>query len=388
MEGTAAKSRQNGLDLLRLISAFLVVYGHVFSAYKECAERFAEEGSVTAVSIPTWILYYFRAQNWMIAAFFMLSGAFLLSSKSSSDFPSFYRKTWKKLGIPTLVFSIIYILVTPGFRVMVGVIDDMKMSVGYTIFSAIRGMPAEHMWYMFVLIAIYLLVPFIMLGKEKMGSKAFWTVAVAALIWGDISALIEKPEVFWTLGNAANTVGIVMMGNAIHERIGDKKNARKAAVYIGIGLLLCVPVTWTHVHHTLLKDAPDILNVLCGRMLVFNPTLILAACFIFAGFHYLDIKKDLFSLSELTFYTYLVHPLVMMPVTVFELKVLNMPDSVYGKVSGLVGYMVTSIVVFVLSMLVSKVILSVQGKLKAKKKAAAMQEITQAPAEDKTDKSI
>ena len=87
--------RENGLDLLRIFAAYLVVTLHVCTFIRQYV---ADIGELN------FSYHYFMFIRQMttsaVIVFIMLSGAFVLKASSTKDFASFYKKTWKKLCIP------------------------------------------------------------------------------------------------------------------------------------------------------------------------------------------------------------------------------------------------------------------------------------------------
>ncbi len=355
-------NRDNGIDLLRIIAAFLVVAGHVMStSFSQYYEKLGAGRSITP-DITTWILSFFRCVHWAVVAFFMMSGAFVLSSSKTGDFSSFYSKTWKKLGIPTLIFSIIYIIVVPLNNVITGQ-TDAATAIFYELFLTLQGMPARHMWYMFVLIGMYLFAPFLVLGREKMGNRAFAKFAVAAYIIGCLGCYVQRPAYYWSISTIANELGIFMMGFVIHDRIGNRKNNRLSACFFLLGLVLHVLLTVFYVHSNLIGDISGIGSVF-AELEPFNPLVNVSGGLFFAGIRLLDIKKAFSGFAELSYYIYLVHPLVIMPLLLLT-GIWGLPSAVFGRPASLAVALVLTLVTFILSWLVSHLIVTFKGRKKA-----------------------
>ena len=354
-------TRENGLDLLRLIAAFGVVLAHVLTPYMKYYSGLAEKGAYGFDSV-SFVTVLLRMQNWAVTVFFMISGAFVLRSAKTADFKSFYQRTWKKLGIPTIIFSVIFIIVTPVYRVLSGSMPDIVTSFLYELLGALKGMPAEHMWYMFVLIGMYLMAPFLAMGREKIGSKAFARMSVIVYIWGTIGCLLEKPSFYWTLGTIINMLGIFMMGCTIHEKIGEKKSRSQGILFIFIGILFAFLIALVYIFGKLMSVLPGFIADIFGDLTPYNPFVSLGGGFLFAGFRLLDIRKDFFALAEITFYVYLVHPLVMMAVTLIEKGTLGIPYSVFGKPVSLAVIVINTIIVYVLSFVIGKLIVMSKAK--------------------------
>lgn len=355
-------NRDNGIDLLRIIAAFLVVTGHVMTtSFSQYYEKLGAGGSFTP-DITSWILSFFRCGHWAVVAFFMVSGAFVLSSSKTGDFSSFYSKTWKKLGIPTLVFSIIYIIAVPLNNVITGQ-ADAATAIFYELFLTLQGMPARHMWYMFVLIGMYLFAPFLVLGREKMGNRAFARFAIAAYIIGCLGCYVQRPAYYWSISTIANELGIFMMGFVIHDRIGSKKNNKLAACFIALGFALQVLLTVLYVHSKLIGDISGI-GAVFAELEPFNPLVNISGGLFFAGIRLLDIKGSFFGFAELSYYIYLVHPLVIMPLLLVT-GIWGLPAAVLGRPVSLAVALVLTLVTFILSWLVSQLIVTVKGRKKS-----------------------
>lgn len=356
------RKRENALDLLRIIAAFLVVQGHVYVNYKAFSATSIYASEIAPNAIIVFILNFLRCQNWAVPAFFMVSGAFVLSSSKTADFDSFYRKTWKKLGIPTLVFSILYFIVNPFYYLAIDAMPDFWSAFSFELANTLKGTPADHMWYMFVLIGMYLCAPFIVLAKEKMGSRMFAWVSVAVFVWGMISALIQRPGYYWSINAVADMLGMFMLGNVIHEKIGQKKNTMLAALFIFCGIILCVLLVFAN------GAGKTGIGRVFGGLVPYNPLVSVSGLMFFSGVRLLDIKRSYFDLAELTYYIYLVHLFVLMPVNMLLVRrFVNIKGMVFGMPGSLAGLFISSLAGFLGSTLISWIIVKIQKTINIKK---------------------
>ncbi|MCR4850226.1 MAG: acyltransferase [Lachnospiraceae bacterium] len=354
--------RENGLDLLRIIAAFLVVQVHIFVNYKAFSAGSIYASEITPDPVAVFILTFMRCQNWAVPAFFMVSGAFILSTGRTGDFGSFYRKTWKKLGIPTLVFSILYFVVNPFYYMAIDAMPDFWTAFTFELTNTLKGTPADHMWYMFVLIGMYLCAPFIVLAKEKMGSRMFTAVSFTVLVWGLISALTQRPEYYWSVSAVADMLGMFMVGNVIHEKIGQKKNAKLALLFISLGIVLCVLLVFAN------GAGKTPIGMIFGGLVPYNPLVSVSGIMFFTGVRLLDIKRNFYGPAELTYYIYLVHLFALMPVNILMVrKFVNIRGMVFGTPGSIAGIIVSSAVGFVLSGIVSFIIVRMEKMIKEKR---------------------
>ena len=343
------KNRDNALDLLRVIAAFFVVLIHSHESY-----MLLYKGSVYANEIPggaaMFIISFLRAVNWAVPIFFFSSGAFVLSNPGTGDFASFYRKTWKRLGIPTLVFTIIYLIGNPIYYVTTGSMPDIGTAFNYEVQNTLKGMPAQHMWYMFVLIGMYLLAPFLYLAKEKIGSKAFGKAATIVYIWGVLSGFVQYSDYYWTPGTIANLLGLFMMGSVIRDKIAEKKDKKPVFVFASAGVVLWIILTFFY-----MTKLPGSLRIF-GRLTPYNPLIGIIGGLFFASAGFADIKKNFTGIANLTYYIYLLQPLVLMPFGYFGKDMAESMYSALGEASLPIGILTVTIVVFIVSALVSRLI--------------------------------
>ena len=364
------KKRENGLDLLRLIAAFCVVMIHNVGAYKTLYENAAESSENFVPDFTVWVTAFVRAQNWAVPAFFLISGAFVLSSGKTADFGAFYKNTKIKLGRPTLIFTLIYFIAIPISNYLSSPSYGLGALFFYEFMTTLTGKPADHMWYMFTLIGMYLCAPFIKTGKDKLGAKGFAKVSIAAYIWGTVSLLLQPHEYFWNIGLVTGLLGLFMLGNVIHEKIGEKKDNKLAALMLLLGVLSTVAVTIVYVHKKLLGDCPKLVEAVFGKLDSSNPLISLGGMAFFAAFRLLDIKKDFFRPAEWTFYVYLIHPLVMILMNFVTTPLFGLPYSVFGKPVSIAVMFVQGIVCFAISMIASMIIVNVKNKKKSAANAA------------------
>ena len=86
------KTRENGLDLLKIIAAFMVASAHVMNNGLN-----ALTAQYTAGTLVKDFTYYFYVIfrifcTWSVPLFIMASGAFVLASPKTMDWKNFYKK--------------------------------------------------------------------------------------------------------------------------------------------------------------------------------------------------------------------------------------------------------------------------------------------------------
>ena len=101
--------RESNYDLLRVICAIAVIFIHVANWFLQASFKinyqnygFVFEGSLLATVILDTL------PRFAVQCFVMLSGAFLLGNKRNSDFKFFYSRSFRNIGVTTIIFSMGY----------------------------------------------------------------------------------------------------------------------------------------------------------------------------------------------------------------------------------------------------------------------------------------
>ena len=140
------RAHEREYDLLRVICCAAVVVLHTGSIYLAGWQPGMPAANRTAAALMQSLT------RDAVPLFVMLSGAFLLPDPKSRDFRQFYRKSWKKMGIPTLVFSALY--VAYAYAVLLAKIYIKHTAgtdqLGQPLTMWLNGVPYFHMWFMYM----------------------------------------------------------------------------------------------------------------------------------------------------------------------------------------------------------------------------------------------
>lgn len=347
------QKRENGLDLIRIIAALFVVAVHVCTVQRKI---------VTSSEVIDFNYHFFSLmRHWAqsaVTVFLMLSGAFVIKGKSTRDYRAFYKKSWGKLVVPTIFFSIFYLFFEWFVYYKVGVygsfmeegvaLKSFILQVGLTL----QGLPAEHMWYMYALIGLYILAPMVAYAKDMMGEKDFKTFAIVMCVWGVIDALTQPPILNWGIGYIARLLGIFMMGYVVHEWALKKSGNGLAIGLICAGVLVNVI---EYIIHLLLMNNTTLDEIFAPQR-PYNALIVVSSMLYIAGFTILDINTQLTYPSALTYWVYLVHPAVMMIVFLVESAVLHIPYLEIGTTNMLMSGIGNTVIVYILSFIVGHLI--------------------------------
>lgn len=148
------------LEHLRIISMICVIIMHVSA------------GLLSGKIDTTWqFLNIFTSISFIaVPIFFMISGVVILESKNTEDPTYILKKRIPKLLIPLIIWSIIAIL--PGYLSIDATQNGFQF---YSFFKSLLMIPsgniAVHLWFMYFLIPLYLLSPFLRILVNHMKKK-------------------------------------------------------------------------------------------------------------------------------------------------------------------------------------------------------------------------
>lgn len=154
----ARTNRNISIDVLRILACALVVLHHtkIDSSNSILHLLYAASFTITRCAVPL---------------FFMISGYLLISQ--SGDAMSFLKKRFDRIIVPLLVWLLVYNLFSGTFY---GVTDWTSF---FSSFFSLESAP--HLWFLYALIGVYLLIPIVSPFLQKV---TFRGLVFYMLIWG------------------------------------------------------------------------------------------------------------------------------------------------------------------------------------------------------------
>jgi len=167
------------IDLIRVVGAFFVVMLH--TSYRVAGGPMVEEPG-DAFGSPGWLVAkcFIRLGCVAVPLFLMVSGSLLLGR--NEEMFTFYRKRFGKVLLPFFAWSCIFILCLWGAGR--GFKDGTPITLFSSIGALLSGGISGHFWFMYMLISLYLVVPFLSVfvrnasRKMLIGFLMFWFFAV------------------------------------------------------------------------------------------------------------------------------------------------------------------------------------------------------------------
>ena len=271
--------RRNSIDLLRIISAVAIVVIHTVST--------PVANSPVDIDASLWCnLYRIHAlMNWAVPVFFMITGYCLLK-KPSLTYQYVFTHIWKYVCV----------LFTVGFAygLMGEVFEHQTVNVSIVLQAlknVISGQLWDHMWFVYAIIGIYLVMPVIHLFMHQNERNAVILTALLFVFNILLPALEEVLPVGVKL-SFDEYLFYVCMGGLLASRKLSKKWT--LAIYLaGILALGWICFIWKY-----------------WELGYRHPAVCAMAVSIFLLVSNLDIKpgKMLLGLSCCTWGVYLIHP--------------------------------------------------------------------------------
>lgn len=291
----ATKHRENNYDLLRILSCVAVIVIHVSGQWVDI--RSGNQYLLAGLNRQLLVNVYDSLSRFAVPCFVMISGAFILDNPKNLDYKAFYRKSFRHVVVPTVIFTILYTLFKVGMN-----LAGTGAGWGNVLSGLVAGKPFYHMWYLYMLIGVYLLAPWMLRVKNEIGERAFARVAVAFLILATASMwTIGETKLAWNLGAVFCYLGYFAIGYVIRKRID--KSAKVSVLALAVALLIEVlnGGVYYWAHYVSVKGFPF------GIVGPFSPLVVLSSVLIFIGFAAMNVKISLDGLANMTFVIYLIH---------------------------------------------------------------------------------
>lgn len=286
-----------GLDFCRVVACLMVVVLHLSTP------------SVNPVD-PDWITFniYNSFVRPCVPLFLMLSGALLLGKKEACAF--FYTKRYLRVLPPLLFWTIVYSL----WKARSG---SGSSDITTMIITAIQGPVYYHLWYLYVIVGLYLFVPFmakIYQNTTRQEQKIFiamWLAAGCVLPTAAVFApKLSGLENTYGLLSFTGLGGYLFLGAYVFDRLKE---------HTGLGIRTAL---FTFIASSALNAWTTYLLSIQAES--FNPTLqgytsplvAVAAVSVFwlclsAGEKLMRLKKTLALLSGCTLGIYCLHAMIM-----------------------------------------------------------------------------
>lgn len=298
------KNRVKYCDALKAMSIVLVILIHVFAIYRDIYFNsnklyytiISYGDSFTRVAVPI---------------FFMITGAFMLGKKPEKSYKEYLFKRIPKLVIPLIIFSVIYYIY-----------ESYKSSQSLSILRFFQevttyGGVKYHFWFMYEMIRIYLLIPFISVLAKSLKRKELKNLIILIFIMGN---LINMAQLFsWkyglnlfygvSLSSFAICINYLLLGYYLYK-YNIKEKTRKKIYILGIISILLIPVFDLLYNDSIRSDISYVITSIF-------PILPSIATFILFKNNYANLRvpdrleKIITTTSTNSLYIYMIHVIIL-----------------------------------------------------------------------------
>lgn len=282
-----------------MLAILAVVVIHCVSIYTK--------GIVGTFSGDWWIGTVIQASvRWCVPVFVMLSGSLLLignhSDISRPGLKAFYARRIPRIIIPLLFWTGFYSVfhLTRGQ----GVKDLLE--------NIVRGVPHFHMWFLYMILSLYLVVPFVAYACQKLTSRILVWISI---IFIQVGFLIRAMDLENSGGEGSPIfifsfipyVGYFILGRVVYDLPDDCFTGK----FILAGLALPPAILAGTVGVSVMSGFPEARSLLFSYL---NPLIMVQAVSMFFLLAKFDLLGKMFpsgllrNLSLLTLGLYMIHP--------------------------------------------------------------------------------
>ena len=296
------KKRVEYIDFIRMFAILSVIAIHVNAITRD------------ALIVTNKIYYFFftfldSLTRAGVPLFLMLTGYFVLGTKKEESYKQFLKKKMPKLVIPFFIFSIAYYIYRIyDNSVNASILDFLTKFLNNDIYY--------HLWYMYIIIMIYIMIPYTKKLVELLKEKDLLRLIIITFIFGNLLLTIQhfSNRYGTTLFQAFTLPNFIIYNNYLLLGYYLNKydlNNKKLIYILGIISLLLMPIADyltinNNVRNDLMLTSTGILPVFYTLMIYY---------LIKDNYHRLKInsriKEIIKNFSRLSLYIYLSHVLIM-----------------------------------------------------------------------------
>lgn len=281
------------LDFIRVIATLAVMILHTtYTYYNNTANSTTRLWRILG--------YVTELSRIGVPLFFMISG-YLLLNKDIVSIGSFYKKRFAKVGIPFVIYNVFYY-----FYMHLSAASDISLKSFFD--ELINQGSCYHLWFVYSILFIYLLMPFLQMIVKGCSQKQLILFLFLVVFQSTLRPFINtvfggKIFLFITDDGFMGYIGYVILGYIWGKYDFSKKTV--AAIYATALLFFIFTPFFT------MKSASTGGEYVFSGGYSINHYVEAAAVFIFCKRHIKKTSKIIAALSAVSFSTYLIHVFVL-----------------------------------------------------------------------------
>jgi surface polysaccharide O-acyltransferase-like enzyme len=164
------------LDVLRVFATVAVVFLHVSAE--------VVTGITDTKTFSWWAAnLYDSAVRWAVPVFVMISGALLLGHSHKESFTQFYRKRSSRVIIPLVFWTAAYFAFISHYYGQI----ELKTA----LISIVLGKPYWHLWYLYMLVGLYIITPFLRTYVASSSIKERYALIIVIFTFAALNAALN-----------------------------------------------------------------------------------------------------------------------------------------------------------------------------------------------------
>ena len=291
--------RENNYDLLRIIATFSVVLIHINAQFYS---NKMNNPSMNCLYIGESFIN--TITRFAVPCFVMLSGAFILNK--NEDIKKFYKKASYNVFLPFVLVSIFFFIFDYLYY------GELVENIRLIIFGEYHTF-----WYMYMLLFIYIIAPYLRIIRNSINERTFLEMSIFMMIWGLVSQYLSGYHCTYTMGIVFAFLGYFMLGSSIYSIIKKhKKSILITMICFVFSFMMCL--CSVYIKYKFYRNYE-----MNGYYNAFSPFIMLSSISTFVGFGMLDVKKNYYKLSKLTYFIYLFQSFVYEIIFDLNVKIIN-----------------------------------------------------------------
>ncbi len=288
-----AEKNYSYIDFIRVFSIIMVITLHCICDYYA---NTANAGRALWYTLG----YVNELARVGVPLFFMISG-FLLLSRDITNVWEFYKKRILKVGIPFIIYDILY-------YVYMSAASGKTITVQRFFAELLNSGSAYHLWFVYSIIFIYLLMPFLQMIVKSCSRKMLMLFFVLTIFQTGIRPFINTAfggsvYIFLTDDGFVGYIGYVILGYILGT-YDFGKGARRAIMALSALFFILTPIIS-------MSSAARTGEFLFIGGYSINHYIEAAGVFIWCKTHFRKSNRLVSYLSGASFGAYLIHVLVL-----------------------------------------------------------------------------
>ncbi len=344
MNNNFLANKQANLSIMRILATVAVIFLHTCNTISNNASNYdLSDSSLLYFTTGNYLM------NWAVPIFLMITGILLLDKEKKITYHDCIKKYSKRILLALIVFgipfSMLEIIMTTK-RISFTILWD-------AIINVITGKSWSHLWYLYALIGVYLVLPLLKAFVDKCSYAEIKTFLIVLFIFNFIIPIVNsifKISIAFEIPIVSFTIFYLLLG---YQPDKEMPSILCNKQFCAIALLGCI-VLLIVANSYLLSNGNSYFNYN-------SPLMVVITILVFSLIKGIKVNSTerLWQIDRLCFGVYIVHPIFIN----FVYKFLDVTPLNAGR-----GYLFMTVVFWIIFVLCSFIASWVMGQIKPLKK--------------------